>query len=189
MAVWTRLTYYAVLLPAAEFVVMCLFQLVQLGLPVLIFLDSPEEAAILWREAGLGDLWLEMLFFLPVLLLWFLPAFGREFFVGAWARNRIHLFLVLLLGPLSIPLAAFLFGHWTTAVDRLWERLPYLYLFAEDKAWQGRLTDGPLERALPVHYTTLTDFLMLPSVWVGVAVAAVLLRLAVVGRRWQAEGL
>jgi ABC-2 type transport system permease protein len=148
---------------------------VLLLLSVAALLVQGESAAPLWRELQLLRMWPSLLYGLAAIALWHAPIYGFLLLVSGWARRTAALWAVLPL--LAIGLLEKLTMDTTHVATQVTHRLV---------GWHGRaFAVQPQDSLLFDPQTPLTPdrFLGTPSLWIGLALAAVFIAGAVRMRR------
>jgi ABC-2 type transport system permease protein len=131
----------------------------------------------LWRDLRLAQMPVVMLYGLVAHTLWWAPLYGWLLLVSAWAR-RLPLLWAALPPIVLMALEGLAFG-----TSRLAGVLRYRLTGAMSEAFAAPAPAGDSE---PIHWLsdlTPARFLSLPGLWVGLALTAVFLALAVRLRR------
>jgi len=137
---------------------------------------------------------------IPAYLLWALPAVGWLMLCSAWARTKPFLWAVLIpvLSCVMVSMAGILPG---TSIDygKVWYTLVYRGLFSvlpgswapvssafQDNAQRAENADiqGPADIMNLMNISNL-DVLGSPDLWIGAAIGAAFIALAVYLRRWR----
>jgi ABC-2 type transport system permease protein len=167
--------------------------LVMISLVVLAHGGNPVE--LLWGPASPLAVTGSLLLAIPVYALWALPTVGWLLLCSAWARSKPFLWAIM------IPLFAGIFvswfdlmrgfelgtnWFWANVVGRLLlGTIPGAHLPYRDDI--GRISghDGITQLLSPAH--ALENYAM-PELWIGTAVGAAFLFVAIRLRRWRDEG-
>jgi ABC-2 type transport system permease protein len=174
-AVLSKASIPLVVLPLITMAAIVAMHLTILLLSVAALLVQGQSAAPLWREVQLFKLWLAMAYSLAAITLWHAPIHGFLLLVSGWARRTAALWAVLPL--LAIGLLEKLTMDTTYVATQVSHRLV---------GWHGQaFAVQPRDSLLFDPQTPLTPdrFLGTPSLWIGLALAAVFIAGAVRMRR------
>lgn len=173
LAVIAKASIPFVILPLITFAVTVVTQLIILMLGTAALAVGGIDVGMLWRQVPLLQMsWLLLYHLVMVHSLWWAPFFGWLFLVSAWARQAPFLWATLPLVAISIVEGiAF---HTVRFATMLQAR----YSVSQDAIMApGAL---PID---PMTHLTPGVFLRSPSLWLGLAVGAVLIAAAVRLRR------
>jgi ABC-2 type transport system permease protein len=157
-----------VVLPLLTFGLIVITQTIMLLLNVTVFRGvNPEWAHPAFREF-LGD-WLGLLYHLIAIhSLWYSPFFAWMLLVSAWAPRAVFLWAVL--PPLGIGILERLVFHTSYFGDMMRNRFT---------GPQGSMGGHSMTRVTP------PELLATPGLWIGLAVTAIFLGLAIQLRRYR----
>ena len=169
-----------VVLPLVTFAAIAAMHAAMLLLGGLALLVQGQAVAPLWGEAHLFRLWLALLYGLAALSLWYAPIYALLLLVSGWARRTPGLWVVL---PV---LAAAVLEKLT--MDTL--HVAGWVAYALTGWYTAAFAPAAREAVMFDPQTALTParFLATPSVWLGLALAAVLIAAAVRVRRSRGPG-
>ncbi len=174
MTVLSKASIPILVLPLVTFAVTVGTQLIMLLLSSAVLAGSGMNA-MLWTHVPFVELSLINLFHLVVFHgIWWAPFYGWMLMVSAWAKRAP--FLWALLPPLAIGVAekiAFGTSHFAAMLQHRFGGDP------GPAATAGRMT---MDMMAPHH---LGQFLSGPGLWIGLAITAVFLAVAVRLRRYQ----
>ena len=168
MTVLSKASIPLLVLPLLSFAITVVTQWGMLLLSAAVLLANGVSVALLWRELSLFHMWLMLLYhLLAIHALWYAPIYGWLLLVSAWARRGAFLWATLpLLAIHVVEKTAFNTSHFAVML-------------------QHRLIGQP--QGVPFIGGSMTmDPLFLPidsGLWIGLAVAAVCLVMAVRLRR------
>ena len=169
-----------VVLPLLAFAITVALQLIMLLLNAAVLLVSGAGTGMPWAPP-LFEMELVTLYATAALALWHAPIYCWFLLVSGWARRATFLWAVL--PPLAIA-----------AGERIAFRTSYFGLLMQDRliGFAAGAFDLKDKAGVPIdpHFIPLTQlapgrFLGSPSLWLGLAVAAILLAAAVRQRRYQ----
>lgn len=166
-----------VVLPLLTYPIVVVTHLIMLLVSSVVLLASGGSVAQLWARLPLFQMWLAVIYALPVIALWHAPVYGWLLLVSAWARRAPLLWAVL--PPLAIGVferVAFgtsLFG------SLIHHRLGGWFTLGFDPHAPGTSPGDPLTHLAPGR------FLSAPGLWLGLLFAAACLATAVRLRRWR----
>ncbi|MGC1969297.1 MAG: hypothetical protein WA673_22745 [Candidatus Acidiferrales bacterium] len=166
-----------IVLPLLTFAITVVTQWIMLLVGSAILLGSGVSLAMLWAKVGFTRMSLLLLYhLLTAHALWPFPVYCWLLLVSGWARRATFLWAALPVVAISaVEVIVFRTWHFAALVgSRLIGAAP---AFAEmpDEAFPSG----------PMTHLTLGAFLSSPGLWVGLAVAAVFLWLAVEVRRYR----
>jgi ABC-2 type transport system permease protein len=143
----------------------------------LALLAQDQSAAPLWGEVRLFRLWLALLYALAAITLWLAPVYAFLLLVSGWAKRTAALWAVL---PL---LALGLLEKLTMDTMRVAAMVSYQLIGWYTQAFAIR---GPEHVPFdPATALTPGRLLGTPSLWIGLALAAVFIAAAVRLRRYR----
>ena len=162
-------------LPAVVLVVALLAQAIMLVLSIAVLLANGVSPARFWSASQ----WLQMpvilIYGLAVHALWYLPVYAWLLVVSAWAKRAPFLWAVL---PFF---AGFVLERIAFGTSRLFALFKYRLFGGMTEAFAAS-THGPITQLSQLEPIR---FLSAPGLWLGLAVAAVLLAVAVRLRRYR----
>lgn len=170
-----------VVLPLIVFVVTVTLQHIMRLLSLVVLAVTGAGAATLWTGLPLFQLELVLLYGLITLALWHAPIYCWLLLVSGWARRATFLWAVL--PPLALA-----------AVENIAFHTTYLGLMLQHRlfGFSAAAFDLKDKNGVPIdaHFIPLTQlapmrFLSSPSLWLGLAVAAIFLAAAVRLRRYR----
>jgi len=163
-----------VVLPAIGFVVILATQAAMLVLSTVVLLMGGENPSILWSQLPLSGLVFGLFRGLIVCALWHAPVYGWLLAVSAWARRATFLWAVL--PPLGLCVVEkFAFGTQVVSAQ-----LGNLLIGCCAQVFDEQVGNSG---AIAFAQTQPFAFLALPSLWIGLVVAAALIAAAVRLRR------
>lgn len=168
-------------LPLLVFTITVAVQLIMRLLSTAVLLMSDVGAATLWKQLPLLQMQLVLLYVLAVLVLWHAPLYAWLLLVSGWARRATFLWAVL--PPLVIAVFERIAFHTSFFGSLLRNRLFGFAACAFDLRAQGGERVDP--HFIPLTRLTPGKFLSSPSLWIGLAVAAIFLAAAVRLRRYR----
>ncbi|HEX6749390.1 MAG TPA: hypothetical protein VF092_18995 [Longimicrobium sp.] len=174
-AVLAKATIPLVVLPLLTFAAIVAMHLALLLLSSAALLAQGQGVAPLWREVQPLRMWAALLYALAAMALWHAPVYGLLLLASGWARRTAALWVVL---PL---LAAGVLEKLTMDTLRVASLVIYALVGWYPRAFAPGPRDGvPFPPSAPFTPATL---LATPSLWIGLALAAVFLAAAVRMRR------
>ena len=174
-AVLAKASIPLVVLPLLTFAAIVAMQLALLLLSSAALLAQGVSVAPLWREVQPLRMWPALLYALAAMALWHAPIYALLLLVSGWARRTAALWVVL---PL---LAAGVLEKLTMNTLRVATLVMYALHGWYARAFGPGPQDGvPFSPSAPFTPATL---LATPSLWIGLALAAVFLAAAVRMRR------
>jgi ABC-2 type transport system permease protein len=165
-----------VVLPLLTFAITVVTQWIMLLLSTVVLLMSGVSVATLWTHLPLFQMWLMLLYhLLAIHALWYAPIFGWLLLVSGWARRAAFLWAALpLLAIGVVEKIAFNTSHFAAMLGHRLSGGPEGVGFTA-----GSMSMDPLTQLTP------GQFLISPGLWVGLAVTAAFLAVAVRLRRYQ----
>jgi len=174
IAVLSKVTIPILVLPLLSFVVTIVTQLIMLLLSTVVLLGSGQHVATLWAQTSFFHVSLIVLYhFLTVHGLYYAPIYGWLLMVSAWAPRAP--FIWAFLPPFVVVVVekmAFNTSYFLTVLEH---RLAGPQASASMAPGNGPM--DPLATLIPVK------FFSVPGLWIGLAVAAAFLVVAVRLRR------
>jgi ABC-2 type transport system permease protein len=167
-----------IILPLVAFVITAALQWIMLLLSTLVLVGSGLGVPTLWTHAALFQVWVtEFYHLITVHGFWYAPIYGWLLLMSSWARRTPFLWAVL--PPLTIAVVEKIAFNTTHFATMLLNRL----------GLGGGEGDGFMAGAMsmyPLMHFSPARVLIDPGLWVGVALCAVFLAIAVRLRRRQA---
>jgi ABC-2 type transport system permease protein len=166
-----------VILPLLAFAITVCVQLVMVLMSSANLLVHGMSPATTWAHFPIFQNWLVLLYGLVAIALWHAPLYGWLLLVSGWARRAIFLWAVLPFIAIEIlEKIAFNTSHFAAMVNhRLLGWAAEAFAFGAN----GKPSIQSLTQLTPGRY------LSTPGLWIGLAVAAVLLAAAVRQRRYR----
>jgi ABC-2 type transport system permease protein len=167
-----------IVVPLLTFVIAVAMQWMMLLVSSAVLLASGQSVAVLWRNLSIPAMWLILLYhLLAAHVLWPFPIYCWLLLVSGWARRATFLWAALPLVVIA-GIEAIVFR-----TSRFAELIGQRFI-GEAPA----MIVDPNSMGLDPHTThvTLGRFVSSPGLWIGMAVAAILLAAAVRLRRYQA---
>ncbi|MGH9503967.1 MAG: ABC transporter permease [Terriglobales bacterium] len=166
-----------VVLPLLTFAITIATQWIMLLVNTAVFLGSGLSVAPLWRQFPLFPMWLMLLFHLVAIHgLYYAPFYGWLILVSGWARRAAFLWA-------SLPLLAI------GVVEKIAFNTSHFATLLESRLGGGAnavaSTAPGISLMHPLTLITLGEFLTSPGLWIGLAIAAAFLALAVRLRRYR----
>jgi ABC-2 type transport system permease protein len=165
-----------VLVPFLAFAIMVGTQLTMLPLTAVLAMRGGLTLATFWTQLSLSEMWVMLLYHLvTVHSLWHAPLYAWLMLVSGWARRAAFLWASLpLLAIIAIEKLLFGSSHFANIlIYRL--RGPELFQF------QG-MTSASMYAGMGIDPGR---FFSTPGLWIGLAVAAIFIAVAVRMRRYQ----
>ena len=163
-----------VILPLLAFAITILTQWIMLMTSSAVLLGSGQNVAILWSRVGISHRWPMLLFhFLCIHGLWQSPIYAWLLFISGWARRVPILWAAL--PPLTVGIA-----------EKVAFNTTYFGSLIGKRFTGGSEGTAIMERSRAMDTTMLfapLHFLISPGLWIGLAITAVLLFVAVRMRR------
>lgn len=171
--VLSKLVTPVVILPLVTFAITVALQAIMLLASTAVLAGSGQQVGTLWTHASLFQTWLMLLYhLLTVHGLWYAPIYGWLLLVSAWARRAPFLWAGLpVLAIAVVERIAFNTSRFAWMIGNR------LIGSERDDFMTGSLSMDPL-----MHFTP-GRFLSSPGLWIGLAVAAAFLAVAVRLRR------
>jgi len=175
LTVLTKASIPLVVLPVLVFAITFATEAIMMLAASTVLLVRGQDVSAYWAEVSLLQSGFLLLYHLiTVHALWAAPIFGWLFLVSAWARRSALLWAFL--PPVGI-----------TALEKLWFNTTGFASFLGRRFMVTPGTDAvTVPGAMPMHpmtHVTPLRFLATPGLWIGFAVTAVFLALAVRLRR------
>src|SRR5712691_510298 len=166
-----------VILPLLAFAITVCVQLIMVLMSSANLLMHGVSPATTWAHFPLFQNWLVLLYGLVAIALWHAPIYGWLLLVSGWARRAIFLWAVLPFIAIEIlEKIAFNTSYFAALMNhRLLGWAAEAFAFGPN----GRPSIASLTQLTPGRY------LSTPGLWIGLAVAAVLLAAAVRLRRYR----
>jgi ABC-2 type transport system permease protein len=166
-----------VVLPLLTFAITVATQWIMLLLSSVVLLGNGLSAATLWRQLPLFQMWLMLLYhLLAVHALYYAPIYGWLLLVSGWARRAAFLWAAL-------PLLA------VGVVEKIAFNTSYFAAVLQSRLMGGADAVGyPGSGSMPMHALTLLAlgrFLFSPGLWIGLAIGALFVAVAVRLRHYQ----
>ena len=180
--VLSKVAIPAVVLPFVCLVISVATQLVMLVLSSVVFAGSGIDIAKLWTDASFFRVSAVMLYhIITVHGLWYAPIYGWLLLVSAWAPRAPFLWAFLPPFVISgVERLAFNSTHFLAMLEHRLEGPAQSTEHATSMATSGAPMDhNPLSFLIPSH------FFSEPGLWIGLAVAAVFVFVAVRLRRYR----
>lgn len=163
-------------LPLLTFAITVVTQWIMLLLSSAVLMGSGLSPATLWTHLPMFQMSLGLFFHLVAIHgLWYAPIFGLLLMVSAWARRTPFLWVTIPIFVIAIvEKIAFNSSHF---MAMLLQRFPGIPEAAESANMSGSID----------HFSHLNpgQFLLSPGLWIGLAVCAAFLAVAVRLRRYQ----
>lgn len=166
-----------VVLPLVAFTITAALQLTMLLLSSAVLLGSGLKVATLWAQLPLPKMWLLLLYHLfTAHALWPAPVYFWLLLVSGWARRAVFLWAALpVVAIAGLEKIVFHTSHFLAMVGSHLIGAAPAAAFAQQELFP---TD-PMAHIAPAH------FLSSPGLWVGLAVAAAFLAVAIRLRHYQ----
>jgi ABC-2 type transport system permease protein len=175
VVVLAKATIPLLVIPAIAFAVILATQFAVLLMSTVMLLASGQSATAPWTEIPWAQITVVLLYGLATLSIWYAPLYAWLLLASGWAPRAPFLWAVL--PPLALAVAEKIaFGTWYIG-----EMLHYFFSAEYRQAFS-------VEGGLPIDQLSNLDpvkFFSTPSVWVGLMVAAILLVLASLLRRYR----
>jgi len=167
-------------LPLVTFAAIVALHLALLLLGAAALLAQGHAVAPLWREVHLFRLWLALLYAVAATALWHAPVYAFLLLVSGWARRGAALWAVLPVLALAV-------------LEKLTMNTLHVALLLKQAliGWYGAGFAAPAHEGFFFRPTTLLTpgrLLAPPSLWLGLALAALFLAAAVRLRRSRGPG-
>jgi ABC-2 type transport system permease protein len=170
-----------VILPLIIFVTTVVLQFIMLLMSSAVLLATGAGVTTLWARLPLFQMQLVLLYGLIVLALWHAPIYAWLLLVSGWARRAAFLWAVLPL--VAIGVFEWIAFHTSYVGSLMHDRVGGFAAHAFALRQPG---SGPLDpHFIPLALIAPGKFLSTPGLWLGLAVAAIFLALAVRLRRYR----
>jgi ABC-2 type transport system permease protein len=170
-----------VILPLIIFVTTVVLQFIMLLMSSAVLLATGAGVTTLWARLPLFQMQLVLLYGLIVLALWHAPIYAWLLLVSGWARRAAFLWAVLPLGAIGV-------FEWIAFHTSYFGSLMHNRVggFAAHAFALRQPGSGPLDpHFIPLALIAPGKLLSTPGLWLGLAVAAIFLALAVRLRRYR----
>src|SRR5215471_1038833 len=170
-----------VIVPLIIFVTTVVLQFIMLLMSSAVLLATGAGVTTLWARLPLFQMQLVLLYGLIVLALWHAPIYAWLLLVSGWARRAAFLWAVLPLVAISVfEWIAFHTSYFGSLMhDRVGGFVAHAFALRQPGS-------GPLDpHFIPLALIAPGKFLSTPGLWLGLAVAAIFLALAVRLRRYR----
>jgi ABC-2 type transport system permease protein len=167
-----------VVLPLITFAIIVATQFVLFLFSTAIALGNGLSAATLWAQLPLWKMWLSLLCALVASALWYAPIYGWLLLVSSYVRRATFLWAVL-------PLFAICVVEKIALNTLSFANLLKFRLIGWYTQTFVQLVPGGVPPADPLTQITPWKFLSTPELWIGLAVTAVLLAIAIRIRRYR----
>jgi len=166
-----------VVLPLFTFALIVATQMAMLLLSTALLLGNGAGIAMLWARLPLLRMWLGLLYALAAMALWQAPVYAWFLFVSGWARRAPFLWAVLPSVTINV-------------VEKIAFNTSHVAALLNDRmlGWVTRAFAPQARTGIPIDpLTQLTPatFIAAPGLWIGLAVAAILLAATVKLRRFR----
>lgn len=180
VVVLTKASISIVLLPLLGFAITAALHLIMAVISSGVLAASGLSVSVFWEQLSFAHMSLLLLYhFLAVHGLSWAPLFGWTLLVSAWARRVPFIWALLpILGIAAVEKVAFNTSHFGSALGA---RL------SGSQSVMRSAPGGMMIDPMTTHVTA-GRFLSAPGFWIGLALTAVFLVLAVRLRRYQAPG-
>ena len=168
-------------LPLLVFAITVIMQLIMRLVSTSVLLMNGVSTALLWTQLPLFQMQLVLLYGLAVIALWHAPIYGWLLLVSGWARRATFLWAVL--PPLAIGVFEKIAFHTSYFGSLLKDRLFGFAAGAFDLRTPGGAPIDP--HYIPLSQLAPGRFLSSPTLWIGLAVAAIFLAAAARLRRYR----
>jgi ABC-2 type transport system permease protein len=168
-------------LPLLVFAITAIMQLIMRLVSTSVLLMNGVSTALLWTQLPLFQMQLVLLYGLAVIALWHAPIYGWLLLVSGWARRATFLWAVL--PPLAIGVFEKIAFHTSYFGSLLKDRLFGFAAGAFDLRTPGGAPIDP--HYIPLSQLAPGRFLSSPTLWIGLAVAAIFLAAAARLRRYR----
>ena len=177
MTVLAKASIPLIVLPLLAIVITVAMQWIMLLVSSAVLLVSGQSVATLWRSLPLASMWLLLLYhFLTAHAIWPFPIYCWLLLVSGWARRATFLWAALpVVAIAGVEGIVFGTGHFAELIGRRFiGDAPAMQMGAHSMGLDPMTT-----------HVTADRFLMSPGLWIGFAIAAVFLVVAVRLRRYQ----
>ena len=170
-----------VILPLIIFVTTVVLQLIMLLMSSAVLLATGAGVTTLWARLPLFQMQLVLLYGLIVLALWHAPIYAWLLLVSGWARRAVFLWAVLPL--VAIGVFEWIAFHTSYFGSLMHDRVGGFAAHAFALRQPGSAPVDP--HFIPLALIAPGKFLRTPGLWLGLAVAAIFLALAVRLRHYR----
>ena len=170
-----------VILPLIIFVTTVVLQLIMLLMSSAVLLATGAGVTTLWARLPLFQMQLVLLYGLIVLALWHAPIYAWLLLVSGWARRAAFLWAVLPL--VAIGVFEWIAFHTSYFGSLMHDRVGGFAAHAFALRQPGSAPVDP--HFIPLALIAPGKFLRTPGLWLGLAVAAIFLALAVRQRHYR----
>jgi len=170
-----------VILPLIIFVTTVVLQLIMLLMSSAVLLATGAGVTTLWARLPLLQMQLVLLYGLIVLALWHAPIYAWLLLVSGWARRAVFLWAVLPL--VAIGVFEWIAFHTSYFGSLMHDRVGGFAAHAFALRQPGSAPVDP--HFIPLALIAPGKFLRTPGLWLGLAVAAIFLALAVRLRHYR----
>jgi ABC-2 type transport system permease protein len=170
-----------VILPLIIFVTTVVLQLIMLLMSSAVLLATGAGVTTLWARLPLFQMQLVLLYGLIVLALWHAPIYAWLLLVSGWARRAAFLWAVLPL--VAIGVFEWIAFHTSYFGSLMHDRVGGFAAHAFALRQPGSAPVDP--HFIPLALIAPGKFLRTPGLWLGLAVAAIFLALAVRLRHYR----
>jgi ABC-2 type transport system permease protein len=179
--VLSKATIPFVILPLIIFVTTVVLQFIMLLMSSAVLLATGAGVTTLWARLPLFQMQLVMLYGLIVLALWHAPIYAWLLLVSGWARRAAFLWAVLPL--VAIGVFEWIAFHTSYFGSLMHDRVGGFAAHAFALRQPGSAPVDP--HFIPLALIAPGKFLSTPGLWLGLAVAAIFLALAVRLRHYR----
>ena len=175
-AVLSKALIPLVVIPLVTFVITFITQLIMLLMGSVILPMNGVSAATLWNNLSFFQMALMLLYHLLAIHgLWYAPVYAWLLLVSSWARRTPFLWAVL--PPIVLIVVEFVTFRTTYLGSLLANRISG---GSEGAAFTiGAMSMEPMSHISPIH------FLLSSGLWIGLAIAAIFLAIAIQMRRYR----
>jgi ABC-2 type transport system permease protein len=170
-----------VILPLIIFVITVVLQFIMLLMSSAVLLATGAGVTTLWARLPLFQMQLVLLYGLIVLALWHAPIYAWLLLVSGWARRAAFLWAVLPL--VAIGVFEWIAFHTSYFGSLMHDRVGGFAAHAFALRQPGNAPVDP--HFIPLALIAPGKFLSTPGLWLGLAVAAIFLALAVRLRHYR----
>ena len=170
-----------VILPLIIFLITVVLQFIMLLMSSAVLLATGAGVTTLWARLPLFQMQLVLLYGLIVLALWHAPIYAWLLLVSGWARRAAFLWAVL--PPVAIGVFEWIAFHTSYFGSLMHDRVGGFAAHAFALRQPGNAPVDP--HFIPLTLIAPGKFLSTPGLWLGLAVAAIFLALAVRLRHYR----
>ena len=170
-----------VILPLIIFLITVVLQFIMLLMSSAVLLATGAGVTTLWARLPLLQMQLVLLYGLIVLALWHAPIYAWLLLVSGWARRAAFLWAVL--PPVAIGVFEWIAFHTSYFGSLMHDRVGGFAAHAFALRQPGNAPVDP--HFIPLTLIAPGKFLSTPGLWLGLAVAAIFLALAVRLRHYR----